>query len=180
MCFVIGFFITPFICTIYMAELMDKMYETNKGKFVKNIIQEIKKIAKEILMFIPVLIITKLITIFVMVGQPVNQINIEQSFFEMPIFNSICAIVIVPIVEEVVFRLLPYKFIKNKAVYIIVSTVIFAVMHVINDPNACYYVWFYMMRPLYYGYSYYRTKDILVPISMHSLNNLIETLILVF
>lgn len=88
-------------------------------------------------------------------------------------------IIIGPIIEEFIFRFLPYRFIKNKILYVIVSTVIFAGMHVLNDPNPFYYIWFYMMRPLYYGYRYHKTKDILVPISMHSLNNLFDVLLFV-
>lgn len=178
-CFIVLMFITLFGCTVYISEWLDKMYERNRGKLGKNIIQEIKKIAKEILMFIPILIITICITSFTMVGQSANQTSIEQSFYEAPIFNSVFVIIIGPIIEEFIFRFLPYSFIKNKTLYIIVSTVVFAAMHVINEPNPFYYIWFYMMRPLYYGYRYYTTKDILVSISMHSLNNLVATLLFV-
>lgn len=178
-CFIVLMFITLFGCTVYISEWMDKMYEKNRGKLGKNIIKEIKKIAKEILMFIPILIITKCITSFIMVGQPANQTSIEQSFYEAPIFNSVFVIIIGPIIEEFFFRFLPYRFIKNKTLYIIVSTVIFAAMHVVNDPNPFYYIWFYMMRSLYYGYRYHKTNDILVPICMHSLNNLVVTLLFI-
>ena len=130
-------------------------------------------------MFIPIFIITICITSFIMVGQSANQTSIDESFYEAPIFNSILAIIIGPIIEEWIFRFLPSKFINNRTLYIIVSTVIFATMHVIDDPNAFYYIWFYMMRPLYYAYRYHKTKDILVPISMHSLNNLVATLLFV-
>ena len=179
-CFIFLMFITLFGYTVYMSEWMDKMYDKNRGKLGKNIIQEIKKIAKEILIFIPILIMTQCITSFIRVEQPANQTSLEQSFYEAPIFNSVFAIIIVPIIEEFLFRFLPYKFIKNKNLYIIVSTIVFAAMHVVNDPNPFYYIWFYMMRPLYYGYRYHKTNDILVPITMHSLNNLVATLLFVF
>lgn len=179
-CFIFLMFITLFGCTVYISEWMDKMYDKNRGKLGKNIIQEIKKIAKEILIFIPILIMTQCITSFIMVEQPANQTSLEQSFYEAPIFNSVFAIIIGPIIEEFLFRFLPYKFIKNKNLYIIVSTIVFAAMHVVNDPNPFYYIWFYMMRPLYYGYRYHKTNDILVPITMHSLNNLVATLLFVF
>lgn len=178
-CFIVLMFISLFGSTVYVSEWMDKMYERNRGKLGKSIIQEIKKIAKEILMFIPILLISICVTSFICVGQSANQTNIEQSFYKAPILNSIYAIIIGPIIEEFIFRFLPYKFIKNKALYIIVSTVVFAAMHVLNDPNPFYYIWFYMMRPLYYGYRYHKTKDILVPISMHSLNNLVAVLVFV-
>lgn len=178
-CFIVLMFIILFGYTVYISEWMDKMYEKNRGKLGKNIIHEITKIAKEILMFIPILIITIGITSFIMVGQPANQSSIEQSFYEAPIFNSVSIIIFGPIIEEFLFRFLPYEFIKNKNLYIIVSTVIFAAMHVINDPNPFYYICFYMMRSLCYGYRYQKTKDILVPISMHSFNNLVATLLFV-
>ena len=108
-----------------------------------------------------------------MVGQPANQTNIEQTFLEELILNSIMAIIVGPIIEEFIFRFLPSRFIKNKILYVIVSTVVFAAMHVLDDPNPFYYIWFYIIRACYYGYSYYKTKDILVPISIHSFNNFI-------
>ena len=98
----------------------------------------------------------------------------------MPILKSMLSIIIAPIIEEFVFRLLPHRFIKSPIIYVVISTVVFAAMHVINDPNPFYYIWFYMMGPLYYGYRYHKTKDILVPISMHSFNNLIATLLMAF
>ncbi len=177
--FIVQIIILPLICLIYMNEWMDKMFEKNRGKLGKNIIEEIKKISKEILMFIPILLISKCITSFIMVGQPANQTSIEESFCEALIFNSIYAIIIGPIIEEFIFRFLPYRFIKNKTLYIIVSTIIFAAMHVVNDTNPFYYIWFYMIRAFYYGYRYHKTKDILVPLSMHSLNNFVETLLIV-
>jgi len=181
--FVIGIvvsFIFLFGAIIYITEWMDKMYEKNKGKLEQRINKELKKVGKEILMFIPILLISKIIVYFVMVGQPVNQTNVEKLFYEAPIFMSIFTIIIGPIIEEFIFRFLPYKFIKNKAVYIVVSTIVFAAMHVIDDTNPFYCIWFYMMRPLYYGYRYHKTKNILVPLSMHSLNNMVEVLKLVF
>ena len=163
-------------CIIYTNEWMDNTFEKNRGKLGKNIWKKTKKIAKEIIMFIPVLLISICIISFVMEGQPENQNKLEESFKEAPIFNAIFTIIIGPIIEEFIFRFLPYRFIKNKTIYIFVSTIIFAGMHVIDDPNAFYYIWFYMMRPLYYAYRYHKTNDIWVPTSMHMLNNLIATL----
>lgn len=171
--------ISLFACTVYLLEWMDKMSEKNSGKLRKNIAQETKKIGKEIVMFIPIWLISICVTSFIMIEQPANQTKLVESFYESPISELIYMIIIAPIIEEFIFRFLPYRFIKNKTLYVIVSTVIFATMHVINDPNAFYYVWFYMIRPLYYGYRYYETKDILVTISLHSLNNFISTLPLI-
>lgn len=176
---VVQMFIILFALPLYMLTWMEKISNKYRGKLVKNILQEIKKISKELVMFIPVLLLSICITSFMMIGNSANQTSINTTFFEAPIYNSISIIIIGPIVEEFIFRLLPYKFIKNKFLYIILSTVVFAGMHVIGDSNALYYIWFYMMRPLYYGYRYYKTQDVCVTISMHSLNNLIATILMI-
>ena len=170
---------------IYIYEWMEKRFDEfienkQKGRLVKNIVQEIRKIAKELVMFLPVLLVSGLITNFVMTGTPENEASVMKDFYESPFSVFILAVVIGPIIEEFICRFLPYKFIKNKIVYIIVSATIFALLHVVDDPNAFYYVWFYMMRPLWYGYRYYETKDIWVTISMHSFNNFLSFLSLIF
>lgn len=139
----------------------------------------IKMVVKELVMFIPILVITCLIVEYVMVGTSVNQSSIDLKFETAPIYYSFMIIIGGPIMEEYLFRLLPRKFINNKYVYVIFSSFVFAAMHVVHDPNAFYYIWFYMMRPLYYGYRYYETNNIWVPIAMHSLNNFVATLPLI-
>lgn len=156
-----------------------KMPKRNR-KRGKNIIQEVRKIAKEIVMFIPFLLISECVISFIMIGEPANQTKIEESFYEALIFNSIYVVIIGPIIEEFIFRFLPYSFIKNKKLYVIVSAVIFAAMHVINDSNPFYYIWFYILGALYYSYRYYKTKDIWVTISLHSFNNLIALFLFLF
>lgn len=177
--YIIAILIIFFCFPIYQNEYFVKIYEENRGELGKNIIKEANKIAKEILVFIPILLISSYVTSAILVGQPANQIRINESFYEAPILNSIEGIIIAPITEEFICRFLPYKFIKNKILYIVISSLVFAALHVVNNPNPFYYIWFYMIRPLYYGYRYHKTKDILVPISMHSFNNLISTLLFV-
>ena len=178
--FIVLMFIVVFGGTTYMVEWRIKMYEKSRGELGKYIIiDEIEKIGNEIFMFMPIFLISCCVTSFIMIGEPANETSIYEMFYEAPIFNAIIIIIIGPIIEEFIFRFLPYRFIKNKILYVIVSTVIFAGMHVLDDPNPFYYIWFYMMRPLYYGYRYHKTKDILVPISMHSLNNLFAVLLFV-
>lgn len=165
--------------TIYMNEWLDKVFEKSNENLRKNIIEEIKKILKEFLMFIPIILLSIFITSFIMVGKSVNQTVVEENFSKSPISFSIFAIIIGPIIEEFIFRFLPYKFIKNKTLYIIVSAIIFAAMHVVNDTNPFYYIWGYMINSFYYGYRYHKTQDILVPISMHSVNNLVATIFII-
>ena len=143
----------------------------------------IKKILKEILMYIPVILLSIFIN-FLLVehfgGKSANQSSLDESFKEYPIWFSITTVILAPIIEEFIFRFLPYKFIKNKILYILLSTVVFATMHVSNDPYAFYFIWFYMTEPLYYGYRYHKTKNIWVTVLLHSLHNLICLLAKIF
>ena len=161
---------------IYSIDSFDKISDQREEKISNKIKREAKKIAIEIVMFIPVFLTSILIISLFMVDEPANQSSIKASFNQAPLLNSIYMIIIGPIIEEYIFRFLPYQFIKNKILYIIVSTVVFAAMHVVSDANPFCHIWFYMIRPLYYAYRYQKTEDIWVTISMHSLNNFIVTL----
>lgn len=154
----------------YYLNWIIKRFERKENH--KNILQNIKTIFREVLMFIPILIIANLISSFIVIGEPANQTAIYEKLYETPIFYSINVILIGPIMEELIFRFLPYKFIRNEKMYIIVSSVIFAALHVVNDINPFYYIWFYLPTSLWYGYRYCKTKNILATISIHSFNNL--------
>ena len=150
---------------------------TKKIKIMNAIRQEAKKIGKELLMFIPVYLVSICFINFFMIGEPVNQTDVNNMLKQTPIYSIICIVIIGPIIEEFIFRFLPSKFIKNPVVYVIVSAFVFAGAHIINDVNPFYYIWFYMIDSLYYGYRYYKTKDIWVTATIHSFNNIIATIV---
>ena len=162
--------------TIYLNDWMDKITITDIQKKREKKIKDLKLISKEFIMFLPIWGITWLISYFLCQGQSANQTYLEEIFFEAPLYYSIQFIIVGPLLEEFVFRFLPYRFIKNKTLYVIISSIIFAALHVVNDPNGLYYFWFYLMRPFYYGYRYHKTQDLRVPFCMHSFNNLIATI----
>lgn len=141
----------------------------------QKIINETRKLIKEFLMFIPMLLLSHVIC-SLMTGIPENQAALDKDFYEAPIWNSILMIILGPMLEEYVFRYLPNRFIKNSTLYIIFTSLVFAWMHVSSDPNPFYYIWVYMSHALYYGYRYRKTQDIKVTLLCHSFNNLIATL----
>lgn len=177
-CFVVAMIIILIGCSVYFAELLDKFLERNHGKVKKNFIKKVKKIVKEILMYVLVSTIYNFILGLFIDGKPGNQEGIEQNLPDGLVFSLILIVFIGPILEEFIFRFLPSKFIKNKMLYIIISSLVFAGLHVFDDPNAFYYIWCYLPDALYWCYRYYKTKDILVPISLHMCNNFIATLAL--
>lgn len=148
--------------------------------FKFNLLKTFRQIIKEILVFIPFMILTTYVINLYIKGQPLNQVNINRDFYKAPILYSICMIGIGPAAEEISFRFIPSKFMKGKVLYIIISSIAFAGMHVVNDPKRFYYIWCYLPDAIYYGYRYYKTKNIWITISLHSFHNLIATLLLIF
>lgn len=110
----------------------------------------LKKIILEIIAFYIFLKITGFLQSYLLTGIPQNQVSIESTFYNDILVNSISIIILGPIIEEIIFRYLPFRFIKNKILYVLISSVIFAAMHVINYPNALYFIWFYLPNSLYY------------------------------
>lgn len=170
--------ISTIFCSVYLTLWLNDM-SSRVIDLSETILKELKKIAKEIGLFFVVLVISDILFSLFIVGQPENQTQVIAEFNQAPIINSITLVLIGPMLEEFVFRYLPYQFIKGKARYIFVSAFIFAIMHVVDDPNAFYYIWVYMINSVYYGYRYYKTKDLFVTISLHSFNNLLSLLPLI-
>lgn len=161
---------------ICIIDLSNKIHnKENVNMF--SIVVKLYKIEVELCMALPIYVLHLLILYFFMLGEPANQTALNARDQQFPIFSFISSIIIAPIKEELIFRLLPSKFINNKILFIIVSSVVFAGIHVIHDPNPFYYIWFYMIVSLYLGFRYYKTKDILVTISIHSYFNLLAHLI---
>lgn len=167
----------PFI-SFFMATLPERFPNSIK-LFMMETGKELKKIIKEIILFFIFLIVCSFFTSLLLIGTTDNQIRVNTDFYSDPFVQSLLIIVFAPILEECIFRYLPSRFIKNGILYVVISSVIFAGMHVINYPNALYYIWFYLPTALYFGYRYYKTKDLLVTISIHCFNNFISLLPLI-
>lgn len=172
---VVQYSITAVFVLVYLMLFVDKA-SSKKIHYAKYIWNEVKKLAIEIPVFFIYLFVTSNLLSCFISGSPENQVRVVNEFYAMPISSFILVVITGPIMEEIIFRYLPYQFIANKKMYVIISAVVFASMHVVNDPNAFYYVWSYMFNALYFGYRYYKTKDLVVTISLHSFNNLLSVL----
>lgn len=182
--FAMGIIATANILFFYIIQnnILEYDYEKyrsfiNKKNAWENILKEIKSIAKEILKFIPIFIIGFIVYHVIIPGDSVNETKIDAALLQNPI-ESIWTIVITPFYEEMFFRYFPRKFIKNDVIYIIISSVIFAGLHVIHDPRWYIFIWAYMINSVYFGYKYLKTNDILVTMSLHSFNNFLSVLLL--
>ena len=111
-------------------------------------------------------------------GVSENQKAIEA----MPIYYTLpLATLYAPIVEEIIFRGCLKKLIKNNIIYIILSGVIFGLLHTIGQSSL--YEVFIMMIPYgilgsFFAYLYTKTNNICTNIFCHFFHNSIAMLIL--
>lgn len=119
-------------------------------------------------------------------GTADNQEIINQALFgkgKIPMIISV--VIFAPFVEEILFRKLLFGTIEEKfkmppVVAIVVSTLVFSLIHVSSGDNLIY-IFQYLPLAFVITYSYYKSgRNIFVPIGIHFLNNLISVLAVYF
>lgn len=96
---------------------------------------------------------------------------------------SILLCLFIPILEEIVFRLELKKNLKNKYLFIFISSLIFAIPHILSSTNLIelIYIFPYFILGLTFTTIYQKTNNILYNILAHILHNtLIVLIILLF
>lgn len=121
-----------------------------------------------------IMITTIIIQIITHTTQANNQIALQNSFNSNPVFIAILAMFYAPIAEELMFRGVFRKFIKNKKLFVIVSGVVFGLMHVIDDSKTLAefsYVFVYSILGIYLAGIYAKTNNLCTNIFMHFMQN---------
>lgn len=107
------------------------------------------------------------------VSEATNQVAIESLFDYVPAWVMFIMVVIVaPIVEELLFRgimLFPGGRLETTWLRLIISTVLFAVVH---GPSDVYTTYTYLGMSVMFAYASKRTQTVEAPIVYHTLNNL--------
>ena len=126
-----------------------------------------------------IMITTIIIQIITNTTQANNQIALQNSFNSNPVFIAILAMFYAPIAEELMFRGVFRKFIKNKKLFIIVSGVVFGLMHVIDDSKTLAefsYVFVYSILGIYLAGIYAKTNNLCTNIFMHFMQNTLSVI----
>lgn len=126
-----------------------------------------------------IMIVTIIIQLITGKTQANNQIALQNSFKSTPVFIAILAMFYAPISEELMFRGVFRKFIKNKKLFIIISGVVFGLMHVIDDSKTIAefsYVFVYSILGIYLSSIYAKTNNLCTNIFMHFIQNTLSVL----
>ena len=106
----------------------------------------------------------------------VNQKTVES----LPIYYTLpAAVIYAPIVEEILFRGVFRRLIKNNVLFIIISALVFGLLHTMNESSI--FNMFVMALPYaslgaYLAYIYVRTNNIFSSITSHAIFNAISSI----
>lgn len=127
--------------------------------------------------FLGIGMISNLILKIVVGEESTNQIIVEN----LPmVFKIVSGIFLAPILEEIVFRGLLKKVIKNKVVFIIISSLIFGTMHIVPNlinPIQLLYLVPYVLAGVELGFIYAKTDNIFTSITLHMFSNALGILL---
>lgn len=114
-----------------------------------------------------------------------NEESIRLLLSSFPLLMSLSVAIISPCIEELVFRKSFREIFKNKWVYLCTSGIIFGALHVILSPINSFVDYLYLIpycsMGFAFSYMYYKTDNIMVPITLHIAHNtlnVISTLLL--
>ncbi len=109
-----------------------------------------------------------------------NESLVRQSIEIAPLYMLFTCSIIAPIFEEMVFRRSLYGFVKVKWLFIVLSGVLFGLLHVLGSYNSILdflYVIPYGAMGSCFAYLLTKTKNITLPIIVHMLHNTILVLV---
>lgn len=114
-----------------------------------------------------------------------NEESIRFMIKNYPYLVILSISIISPCIEELVFRKSFRDIFKNKWIYLATSGLIFGGLHVFLSPINSIIDYFYLIpycsMGIAFSYMYYKTDNIMVPISMHIVHNtlnIVSTLLL--
>ena len=112
---------------------------------------------------------------------PANQQANELILSNFPIYAVISIVVCGPFIEEMVFRLSFKEHIKNKYVFLILTTLIFAGIHIIpsmKSPIELLYLIPYGALALSFGITVQKTDNIFTTVLIHTFHNTMAVVLL--
>lgn len=120
------------------------------------------------------LVIGIIISLITNTNQSNNQQALQNMFTKYPIYVALLSMFYAPFAEELMFRGVIKKFIKSKYVFILVSGILFGLLHVIDDSKTLAefsYVIVYSTLGMFLASLYYKTNNLWTNITFHFLQN---------
>lgn len=158
---------------IYYNELKEDFNKLNKGN--------IKNAFKIYISGLTIFFIYNIIkNYFFDSMMPLNEEFVRNFFKGNFLIASVFSIFIAPVYEEILFRLSIYKATKNKKVFLVLSSTLFALLHISNIMviSELVNVIGYLILSFTISYSLYKEDNIWASITLHIFHNFLMALIL--
>ena len=126
--------------------------------------------------FLTLLILGIIIQLVTNTSQSNNQAELQKMFGSYPILIAALSMLYAPFAEELMFRGVLKKFLKSKYLFILVSAILFGLIHVIDDSKTLAefsYVIVYSSLGAYLASLYYKTNNLFTNIAFHFIQNTI-------
>lgn len=157
--------------------------KATKGNFFKHVFKAIKLYFP---LYLSLLVITPVIQLITNKQTSQNQLIIEEAFGQSPWLIAITALVMAPIVEEVVFRGALYRTLRNHRSYwfaIVISSVSFGFVHVFQSLLTGNYqdlfsIILYSAMGFFFVKAYEETGSIFPAIFLHLIVNSVGVLVI--
>ena len=109
-----------------------------------------------------------------------NEESIRKSIKLFPIYMCFSTVIYAPLVEEIIFRKTFKNIIKNGTIFILVSGIVFGLIHISYSDNMFNELLItvpYMIMGFDFAYIYHKSNNIFTTITIHSLHNLVLLMI---
>ncbi len=175
-----SYFVYIFILTVVII-LYHKELINNLKVFLKNIRIYFPFIIKRYFTMLGIMLIVAIPVVLINSGRVSgNQEVINMMFKKVPVVTLLLSCFYAPLTEETIFRLSLSKLFKNKTLFIIISGVLFGVLHVVNNItsfNELLYVLQYATLGICLAKAYSDSNNIFVSISMHFIQNFLAAIL---
>lgn len=151
-----------------------KTFIPNLKLFIKDFKKYLDEYFKYWILILVLMLISNIIIAPFATESAVNQQSVVDLLVKYPVVIFIEAVFIAPILEELIFRKCLRNIIYfNKPLYIILSGLIFGFMHVMGESTlgGFLYIIPYSIPGMVFAYTYVKSDNICVPISIHLIHN---------
>ncbi len=113
------------------------------------------------------------------INNSTNQEYITSLLGKYPLYTIVATVLIAPITEELMFRLNIRKIFKSDKLFIIMSGLIFGALHmtVATSIKELLFIIPYSIPGIIFAYTLTKSKNIFVPISLHTMHNTLMILL---
>ena len=172
-------FITYMLLTIYFIFINKKELKNNIKDFKFN---KLKTTINIFIIGIGLMLLSNYIINYLIIPNGIsnNELGNRNMLLNNKIIYSILLSLIIPFLEEIVFRLNFKKIIKNKYVYLFLTSIIFSLLHNISDTKIIelLYIIPYFILGYTLGLIYYKTDNIIYSLLAHIFNNTFVVILL--